>query len=84
MITKFDLTEPHLLTGKPRLQEIARILGLGILRLHNRAQMQLQPGLQQSLSPNRDTSQNNTQKLKKDAELTGCVGQRERRCGHVN
>ena len=57
MITKFDTVEPHLLTGKPRLQEIARILALGILRLHNRNQTQLQPEIQQNLSPERDTGE---------------------------
>ena len=49
-----DITDPHLLTGKARVQEIGRILAKGILRMQARQQGQMV-----SLSPKRDSEGEN-------------------------
>ena len=57
-----DTTDPHLLKGKARIQEIGKILALGILRMQVRKQNQIK--LTASLSPKRDSSARMQKNLK--------------------
>ena len=50
-----DIRDPHLLTGKARIQEIGKILAIGILRMQARKQNQIK--LTDSLSSKRDSKE---------------------------